>query len=215
MVQGKANHETEIGRERRSRRRCGRVARGTQGGPCCTPGRPPRWQPHTARRPPAARAHLRTHATRSSTSQRLSSITGVGIRNEGGGGRRRVAFGDVADLAGGGVGEEPDSDLLLLAVAERLAGGDVVRHFRLGRGGRAWAEAETMWSARKGWERRRGVDGWPHGRHVGAQPTVVGGSWRLTMVAVPSLFACVNFFSTNFALSFSKKNQISSLTFFV
>jgi hypothetical protein len=136
-------------------------------------------------------------------------------QKRGGGGRRRVAFGDVADLAGGGVGEEPDGDLLLLAVAERLASGDVVRHFRLGRGGRAWAEAETMWSARKGWERRRGVDGWPHGRHVGAQPTVVGGSWRLTMVAVPSLFACVNFFSTNFSLSFSKKNQISSLTFFL
>lgn len=51
-----------------------------------------------------------------------------GDRREGG---RHVglAFGDVVDLAGGRVGEEPDGDLPLLAVTERLAGAAFVRHF--------------------------------------------------------------------------------------
>jgi hypothetical protein len=63
----------------------------------------------------------------------LSSITSVGIRDEGaGGGGGGAAFGDVVDLAGGGVGEEPHGDFLLLAVGERLAG---VRHFRVESGG--------------------------------------------------------------------------------
>jgi hypothetical protein len=63
-----------------------------------------------------------------------------GDRREGG---RRVglAFGDVVDLAGGRVGEEPDGDLPLLAVTERLAGAAFVRHFgALERQRRRWVE---------------------------------------------------------------------------
>lgn len=72
--------------------------------------------------------------------------------------REGLAFGDVVDLAGGRVGEEPGCDLPLLAVAERLAGAAFVRHFRaLARRRRVGREV-----GRRGWEkrrRRRGVRG--------------------------------------------------------
>lgn len=71
--------------EGRSRRRCGRGARGTRGGPCCTPGRPPQRRPRTPRRPRAGRAHLRTHATHSSASQILSRVTRIGSEGREGG----------------------------------------------------------------------------------------------------------------------------------
>jgi len=73
---------------------------------------------------------------------------------------RRVAFGDVVDLAGGRVGEEPDGDLPLLAVAERLAGAAFVRHFG------AWSGGGD---GRGGGGRRCGV----HGKGVGEE----GGAW--------------------------------------
>lgn len=72
--------------------------------------------------------------------------------------REGLAFGDVVDLAGGRVGEEPGCDLPLLAVTERLAGAAFVRHFRaLERRRRVGREV-----GRRGWEkrrRRRGVRG--------------------------------------------------------
>lgn len=159
-----------------SRRHCGRGARGTRGGPCCTPGRPPRRRPRTPRRHPAERAHLRNprHATpriRAESNTELDYTQRDQKEEREGDG---VAFGDVVDLASGRVGEEPDGDLPLLAVAERLAGAAFVRHFGPWSGGVGRGDGDVECAERVGAERSGGRGGegrWDDltdGRHVRA-----------------------------------------------
>jgi hypothetical protein len=93
-----------------------------------------------------------------------------------------LAFGDVVDLAGGCVGEEPDGDLPLLAVAERLAGAAFVRHFgalerRRWVGKRRWEKA--TWSTRKGWK--------PNGAEAEGEGAPRRESRRLTIDDGPGL----------------------------
>jgi len=88
---------------------------------------------------------------------------------------RRVAFGDVVDLAGGRVGEEPDGDLPLLAVAERLAGAAFVRHFG------AWSGGGD---GRGGGGRRCGVHG--KGARGGRVDGHTDGTWEQAGCVVPA-----------------------------